>query len=316
MKIKEKITILIIIGTLILAKVYSYSVGETGLPFLKIGVGAKACAMGEAFAGIADDATAIYWNPAGLAQLDRVQILGMQNFWLLDMSYQYLAVAVPSSLGIFGGALAYSSSGNIPKYENFQELGEYSAYDASGTFSYANKISRLSFGFNIKILQQKIEEENTIGLAGDLGLFYPTKPNRGYIIGRGHYSPEEHYRLYNKNLTRGLRIGIVLQNIGPKIKFTEKENPLPFNIKGGISYQIGPLLLTSDINKPNDNKLRGNFGGEIMIADVLFLRTGYNTANSLCGGIGIMVGNLSMDYAFTPYKEIDNSHRISIKLNF
>ncbi|MBU1486934.1 hypothetical protein KKH56_02640 [bacterium] len=53
---------------------------------------------GEAFVGVADDATAIYWNPAGLTQIKSVELLGMQNFYLMDMGYQYVAAAFSSLL--------------------------------------------------------------------------------------------------------------------------------------------------------------------------------------------------------------------------
>ena len=270
-----------------------YAVGETGAQFLKIGVGAKACAMGEAFAGLADDPSAIYWNPAGLTQINSVEILGMQNFWLLDMSYQYFAFALPTHYGNFGVAVAYSSSGKIPKYENFQQIGDYKAYDASGTIAYANKLSkRFSFGIGTKIIQQKIEEEDAKGFAVDFGLLYELK------------------------FIKGMNIGLAVQNLGPGIKFIEKEDPLPLNIKGGISYNIDSMTLTGDFNKPKDNDLRFNIGGEFLIKNILALRAGYNSANSYTAGVGFTWSKLSVDYAYVPYEDIEDTHRISVRVKF
>ena len=270
-----------------------YAVGETGAQFLKIGVGAKACAMGEAFAGLADDPSAIYWNPSGLTQINTIEILGMQNFWLVDMSYQYFAIAFPTHYGSFGASFAYSSSGDIPKYENFQQVGEYTAYDAAGTIAYSNKIAnKISYGLGLKYIQQKIEEEDATGFAVDFGLLYKL----GFI--------------------KGMSLGVVIQNLGPGIKFIEQEDPLPLNIKCGIGYQIGFLTLVSDINKPIDNDIRYNFGGEFLIKNILALRGGYNTANSYSIGFGVKVQIVSVNYSYVPFEEIDDSHRISIRIKF
>lgn len=287
MKIARKISGIIIITIFLSAHVYG--AGETGAQFLKIGVGARACALSESFAGVADDPSAIYWNPAGITQLSRIELLGMHNFWLLDMSYQYLAVVVPTRLGSFGAALAYSSSGNIPKYENFQKLGEYTAYDVAGTIAYAKKLGFLSLGLGFKIIQQKIEEESATGFAGDIGVLYE----------------------FNN-----FKIGIAVQNIGPGIKFIEVSDPLPLNYTAGSAFKWGSLLLTADIKKSRDDDFRLNGGAEFLIMNTLALRAGSNTANSFTAGAGVTYQKISVDYGLVPYKDIDTSHRISIRIRF
>lgn len=67
----------------------------------------------------------------------------MQNFYLMDIGCQYVAAVLPSRYGSLGTAIAYSSSGEIPKYENFQRLGEYTAYDAAVTIAYANRLNKV-----------------------------------------------------------------------------------------------------------------------------------------------------------------------------
>jgi len=288
----NKSHILLLLSLIVLFNAEAFAVGEAGAQFLKIGVGAKACAMGEAFVGLADDPSAIYWNPAGLTQMNSAEILVMQNFWLLDMSYQYFAFALPTHYGDFGAAVAFSSSGKIPKYEDFHQVGDYKAYDASGTIAYANKFSKgFSFGISAKIIHQKIEEEDANGMAVDFGLLYEFK------------------------FIKGMNIGFAVQNLGPGIKFIE-EDPLPLNIKGGISYKIGSLTFTSDFNMPKDNDLRFNIGGEFLIKNILALRGGYNSANSYTAGIGLILRTVSVDYSYVPFKEIDDTHRISVSLKF
>jgi hypothetical protein len=223
--------------------------------------------------------------------MDSVEITAMQNFWLLDMSYQYLAGTFPSHFGSFGAAIAYSSSGDIPKYVDFKKEGEYSAYDMAVSVAYAKNIGEVLFGgMSLKVIQQKIEEEKATGFAVDMGLLYKT------------------------DFIQGMKFGFAVQNLGTKIKFIEKEEPLPLNVKGGIAYNTGSLTLAGDLNKPRDNDLRVNIGAECVIREILALRAGYNSANSYSAGLGLTWRKLSFDYAFVPYKDTDNSHRISISL--
>ena len=70
--------------------------GTTVADFLNIGIGARASGMGGAFTGLADDASAIYWNPGGLTQLQRPETMGMYTVWLADTSYQFVGGAGPT----------------------------------------------------------------------------------------------------------------------------------------------------------------------------------------------------------------------------
>lgn len=293
MKAIKRILIVLVSAVGIFSSSSAYALGETGAQFLKIGVGARACAVGEAYTALSDDATAIYWNPAGLAQLSAGAVTAMQNFWLMDMSYQYAAVAVPVHYGGFGLAVAYSSSGEIPKFEDFQQVGDYSAYDAAGTIAYATRIGRcLSSGVGLKLVQQKIEEESATGFAVDVGL------------------------LCSCPTIKGISMGLVAQNLGPAIKFIDEPDPLPWNVKFGVGYSTGPLTLACDVMKPRDDDMRVGAGGEFVIKSVLALRGGYNSANTYTAGAGLAWRRISAGYTFVPYEDIDDSHRISLTVEF
>ncbi len=284
----NRIFISLLISLVVSLLLNVHAKGEAGAQFLKMGVEAKACAMGEAFVGVADDATAIYWNPAGLTQIKSVELLGMQNFYLMDMGYQYLSAVLPSRYRSLGVAIAYSSSGEIPRYENFQQLGEYTAYDVDVTIAYADRLNKaISYGIALKMIQQKIEEEKATGFAADIGLLYKV----GFI--------------------KGMKIGLVAQNFGPKIKFIKESDPLPQNVKVGIGYNRGPFTFATDLVKPSDNDLRFSLGGEFLIGDILALRTGYNSSYTYSAGLGLTWKRISIDYAYVPYGDLGDTHRIS-----
>jgi len=269
------------------------AIGECGAQFLKMGVGARACGMGEAYTSIADDATAIYWNPAGLGQVDRLEFTGMQNFWLLDMSHQYLALAVPLAFGTIGVSGAYSSSGTLDRYENFQKTGEFTAYDAAGTVGYGLRAGPVRVGLSAKYIQSKIDDKQAQTVAGDAGVLCRFETSSGYV-----------------------GLGLAVQNVGPGLEFVEKSDPLPLNLKLGLAAKIGQVVLAVDANKPRDNSVRLGAGAEVVIAGLLALRGGYNMASGLTAGGGVTWKMVSVDYAFVPYSGVDATHRISVRVRF
>jgi hypothetical protein len=90
-------------------------VGITAAPFLEIGVGSRAIGMGGAFVATANDASALYWNPAGIARLRNGQVLLMHAKWLADIQFDFAGVVVPlGSWGVLGGMLTTLNSGDMP----------------------------------------------------------------------------------------------------------------------------------------------------------------------------------------------------------
>ncbi|MBN2541730.1 PorV/PorQ family protein [bacterium] len=267
--------------------------GTTGAQFLKIGVGTRACALGEAYGAIAYDPTAIYWNPAGLNLIEGHSVYFEQNFWLLDMTQQFLGGAFSTKLGNLGFGFYYSSSGEIPIVENFQIVGEYSAYDAAFSIAYSNKAFNLfSYGITGKYIYQKIEEENASSFAADLGFLY--KP---------------------ANLDR-FRIGFSIQNLGPEIKFIEEGDPLPLNFRLSTSYLGEVYSFNAQVDKPVDGDISFSAGSENILFDILTVWVGYNTSKSYSLGIGINYWNLGFGYAYVPHDDLDASHRISLEIEF
>jgi len=290
---KHFLGVLVILSFLLIAVKVSQGEGTTGAQFLGIGVGARASAMGEAYGAIADDPSAIYWNPAGLSQIRSRELILSQNFWFLDMSHQYLAGVFPNNIGHFGVSFYYSSSGDIPKVENFLKVGKYSAYDVALSLAYANKMGRaLSYGVTGKYILEKIENESASSFAFDLGFLYRPIP------------------------IPGLNLAVALQNIGPKIKFIEEGDPLPFNLRIAAAYQKVDFSFGSEVDKPIDGDPIFGLGGEYVILRTLALRAGYNTAHSLSLGLGLFWKKFAFSYAFIPYKNLDSSHRITLKLRF
>lgn len=282
--------------------------GSTGAVFLKLGVGARAVAMGGAFCAIADDVNTIYWNPAGLGQLKEGEVTFTHNEWLEDLRYEFVGCALPvGSKGAFGGSMIYLGMEKIEGFDAYDfKTGDFTAYDGALTLSYGHKVKErvfiggseniLSIGASIKIIQQKIEDKTATGFALDLGMLY--------------------------GITRNLTLGLNLQNIGPEIKFIERGSPLPLNLKLGLAYRFldDKSILAIDIDIPIDNDIRSHLGTEYWLTNALALRAGYEPNKDIGSGytvgFGLKFKRHQFDYAYVPYGDLGDTHRISFTTGF
>ena len=277
--------------------------GATAADFLKIGIGAKARGMGGAFVGLADDPSALYWNPAGLSQLDRPQAMFMHDRWVQDIRYEYLGCAFPidhRNAVAIGVVLLHM--GEILGYDESDEpTSFFSAYDAAILLGYSRRISsRLSLGWTGKGILEKLEDERAHAAAFDLGLFYD--------------SPV-------------LSFGISLRNLGTELKFSEKKHPLPTGLKVGVAFKAlnDHLLLTADTDLLTDCPPGSRHGIEYNFRNVLFVRGGvkYNTQNQSSPGSttptaggGIKVSKFQLDYAYCSANFMGNLHNFSLIYRF
>ncbi|GAH47292.1 unnamed protein product [marine sediment metagenome] len=280
-------------------------VGTTGLQFLQIGVGARACGMGEAFSSLSDDASGIYWNPAGLVLVEQKEFLFMHNEWLEGTRYEFLSGIIHlSKLGSFGVALTYFDYGEMEGRDEFgHHMVDFSAYDFALSLSYSRKIKDdFSAGITGKIIQSKIETESGTGFAGDIGVLY-----------QGPFN--------------GLQIGFVLQHFGTGLKYVDEVTKLPMTVRGGISYTL-PLNMINlipavDVLKELDADYKTNIGLEANLMNRIALRGGYKVKSSQGGmtaGLGIVQKisffQLKIDYAYGGYGDLGNSHRVSLGVAF
>lgn len=327
-KMKKLLTKLGIITFIIpLLTVPVYCSEMTGADFLNIGVGARAVGMGEAFSAVADDGTAAYWNPAGLVQLKRKEVSLMYNQWFEDVQYQFVSYTHP--LEIVQGAVGISANlltmGDIQGYDvNGDRSKDIEVYNLLTSLSYAQELEFKSIpgiirlGTNLKLINEKLEEETSQSFAGDIGLLYAFKPCRLPFI-----------QLEKSPITQ-VKAGFVMQNLGSKGKFVEEEFSLPENYKLGISADLfkekyflknilNRIILAIDYNKPKDESGYVNIGGELG-AKWVSLRIGHRAKDDLDSGIrygiGIKVDGIGFDYAYAPYGELGDAHRFSLAYRF
>lgn len=278
--------------------------GSSGFTFLRLGNGARAGGMGEAFTAVADDATSIYWNPAGMAAVEEVELNLTHNEWLMGIRFEQATVVNE----MWGGAAGLSFTGlyygSLDRYGEFPSLtpdGTFSPYDLALSLGYARDIiPNVALGAAFKIIYSKIDFESATGYAFDLGLTHKSKID-------------------------GLTLAAAMLNLGPQTSFVEEKFYPPFQLRLGGAYEVrrealhGGLILAADVVFPNDNDAKVHFGLEYEYQQLLMLRFGYKSGYDVQGatmGAGIVWKSLRFDYAFMPIDyELGDAHRFSLTVS-
>src|SRR5207302_588896 len=144
--------------------------GTTSADILKIGVGARAIGMGEAYVAQADDVSSLYWNPAGLALTQERQASFMYDQMYQDLKFENANIGIPLESGAIGASLSYLSYGDIQGYSDLgAPTGNQTAYSGVGTIGAAWLGNQWSAGVNVKGIQEKLADESAKGVAFHIG---------------------------------------------------------------------------------------------------------------------------------------------------
>jgi hypothetical protein len=296
---------LILMSGISLAEIHPLA-GSTAMSFLKIGVGGRTAAMGEASVASVNDATACFWNPARLADIAYRNSFHFQhNVWLAETSVDdvyYVTGFGRHRLG-FGGRLL--SAGDIPLREDVpsqEPVDYYNAYDFFGNLSYAFVPSNmLSIGVSYRRLYEKIYLNSAYGHSLQMGL--------------------------NFNLLDGaLSLAGTVDNVGPRVQMSPALFKQPTTFKAGVAYRIPRQFLNGDWQGAMDlvKPVAGNWqlraGTEFLWKKQLALRIGYKSGHdteTYSAGMGYHWRTYDFDYAFVPTRyDLGTTHRISLGLGF
>lgn len=288
--------------------------GTTTADFLRLGVGGRAIAMGEAYTAATDDAGSLYWNPAGLARIESRNATFMHAAYLASSFYDYAAYGQRAGeSGALGIGLQYFSAGSMAQTDEVgTEVGAFSPHDLAASAGYAYRfdgerlplLADWSAGVAGKFIQSKILAGAQTG-AVDLGALSPA-----YLGGR-------------------LRLALAAANIGGKMRFDAESQDLPMTFKLGGAFQAADRWLASlDLGVPKNDHPFVALGTEYWLVPSgpwrLAGRAGFNsrTVGSIDGltgasvGIGLVYAGASMDYAFAPMGDLGMAHRISLSFKW
>jgi hypothetical protein len=307
-------SLILVVGIIFLLVAPRFSWGQAkvataGAQFLELGVSARAIGMGDAFLATCDDASAVYYNPAGLAQIANREAIFTHVSYLVDINYDFAGLSYPTTRfgGVWGVGFYVLNAGDMDVTTHADNTGTgqtFPAKDYALSLSYARNLTdRFSVGGTLKFIDELLDTERSIGWAADMGTLY----NTGF---------------------RGFKIAMVVSNFGPDLKFIEEDCPLPMNFKFGASFDIirnqdHKAIFAVEGSHPNDNMEKYNAGVEYWFRDMFSVRFGdyfdYD-AGGISAGVGFRLPisdrKLSFDYGYHDMGLLDGFHRFSVGISF
>ena len=283
--------------------------GTTGFNFLKIGVGARAAALGGANTALPGDLEAAASNPASLFGVSARSATLSLTSYLVDSEAGFLSLAFPGEDRAWGAGVNYFTHGDLQRTDSEgRDLGTFGAFDMAAYVTAAQKVwqRRLTVGINLKAIYSSIDDYTSDAYAVDVGVLAP-----GPIA--------------------GMTLGASLANVGAvRSGFTDSfEDDLPVLFKVGFTHRPAhapvPMMMLADLNVPNDNDTYLTFGAELDLGMGLHVRPGYSMQQTgangeetlgLTAGAGVTLQQYRVDYAFTSFPTLGDVHRISLSSPF
>lgn len=312
--------------------------GTTIAQFLKIEPSARAAALGNAGTSLYGEAASLYYNPASLGRLEKIDAQFTYNKWLADINYNYAVVGVPlQGIGTLAIQMTSLNSGEMDVRTVEQPLGtgeRFSVTNFALGLGYGMMLTdRVSVGLQMTYFQESIWHSSLTGFALNIGVQYQVEVD-------------------------GLTIGAALMNFGPRAKYEGRDayvnfdfDPkkygdndqlpaqlrmdewgLPTAFRVGMSYPVRfskdyKLILTADAFHPNDNKESISLGGEFQLLDIFYVRGGYRNlfledlegGAVLGGGVKASISGgyiIRFDYAWADYGRLDQAHRFTFGIGF
>ena len=299
--------------------------GISSAHFLKIGAGARAIGMGESYVAVANDAEALYWNPAGITLFIRPVAFFSHAQWLVDVEMEYAGFAFNlGEANSFGVAITYLHTEEMKETTELQPFGTgrmFSFGDFLVSMTYGRKMTdKFSFGITAKYMHETIADITMSGLLFDLGTYYETgwKSTR-FAVALSHFGRDlrpsgttQYTDLNNQVITLNS-----YQSFAPPTVFR-------IGVAGElVDNEMHRVTTSVQLNHPNDNAENINLGAEYWWNGIIALRAGYKTAQaeeSYSAGFGlhfpISMADFKLDYAFTNFGRLGNVNRFALQLQF
>jgi len=302
---------------IVLALVCIAVVGEAGnrsgtvtAQFLKLPVNARSSAMGNAQVALAEGASSIPFNPAGMLSVSNVAFGGTYNSWFADITHSFFGVAANlQELGTIGVGVTMLTTDDMavttPAFpEGTGEL--FRASDYAFAFTYARQISiEFGLGLGVKYIRSYLynSDINASTVAFDIGSLYDIPVLR-------------------------TRLGISVNNLGRDLSYIHEQYSLPTVLRFGVRTAVyeeenHSLFAAFQVGRPNDADEQYNLGAEYVFEKLVSLRGGYRfnyDTEDWSMGMGVDLGSIglegSVDYSYTNFKFLPGTHMFSVELGF
>ena len=326
----KKLTIFLAVvfaATIITAPAYALKkVGQTGLQFLKVDASPRAAAMGGAYTMAGNDASAMFYNPAGVARMEHsIDFFAGMTQWIAEINYSVAAIAKNmGNWGTIGANVIFCDYGDdimgtrvAATEQGYEKTGalDVGAYAIGLTYARALtdkftiggsvRYATQHLGSSLLVAGDALVDNDVSGLAFDFGtIFYP-----GY---------------------KSLSFGMCVNNFSQQFKYQEIPFQLPLTFRIGVSMDVmdfmgdheNTLLIAIDAIHPRDYTERIHLGGEYWFKNMFALRAGYKfnyDEEGLTAGVGLkytIAGtSIKLDYAYSDLGIFETVSRFSLGLS-
>ena len=295
------IILYILLPLFVMAKQPAFSAGSSSNLLLRFGSSARVSGFSEAFTGLADDENALFYNPGGLPNLKYGVLSFNHTQWLEDIRIDNLIYAHKLS---FNSAVAVAVTHMwMPSIQGKDQFGQNTEmFDVSSSIvqiGFGYKVQRASYlGLNVKYFQDRLAGYNAAGFAFDAGFFMHT-------------------------MIRKLTFGLVVQNLGSRIRYDQVKQMIPLTYRAGLAYRLfsDHLTITVDAVKSHDTDLYVNTGLEFNLERFFFLRIGNQIINeqnlNLTYGLGLRIKErFETHYTLNQFDDLGTTHRVGLSFLF
>jgi len=278
--------------------------------FLKIGLSARAIAMGGAQVAVADWAQSMGYNPAGILSVTDYGFSATYTAWLASIQHSYAAVVktIPG-VGTIGASVILLTTDDIEETTPAFPEGTgrtFRASDLAFSLAYARQVTeQFRVGINGKIIQSYLfnKELGASTFAFDIGTLYDIPILRSHI-------------------------GVSLTNIGKDVQFVNEAYSLPTALRFGVLVDVlrdpsNQFVSTFQVTRLNDADEQYNLGGEYTFSSTVALRLGWKfayTQEDFTAGFGLRLNSIglngALDYGFNNFKYLPGTHSFTLEVGF
>jgi len=286
---------------------------QTGMKFLSFSPDARAAALGDAVTAKTGGASSLFYNPAGMARIEGMNLSAGQANWIAGITYNAVSVAYASDAGVFGISVMNVDYGEIQGTIRSSNTAGYA--DTELFTPTANVVGlgyaiaptdRFSVGGQVKFVNEKlgnayldtegsvegIESLDMDAVAYDFGLMYQMD-------------------------WKNLMIAMSARNFSESLKYAEEAFELPLTFRMGVAVDVIDNLSLSFVNeRPRDYFSTTRVGFEYSLMGMLAVRAGYVTPTDEAGinlGVGFQVAGFNVDVAYTDFGVFDPVTRVGVQ---
>ena len=275
-----------------------------GVTFLRMSVGSRAQAMGDAYTAVASSANGIHYNPAGMGFGLNRELMLFHSKWIQDISLENVTFLYPfTNRWSIGSSVSFLHMPELTRYEidpltgGPLENGTFQMYDLVILTGIGFRITdNIALGTNLKFFEERIESISARGFAFDIGFLARLPDN-------------------------GISFGFSVLHLGLPVKYEAQKESLPVTYRAGVAYQFNRLALFAfDVSKTAGEKIQYLPGMEIGLSNSFYLRGGYQVAthegSGITAGFGLrLMDNHKINYVYVPYGDLGDTHRAELILN-